>query len=394
MLTEIEWKMSQDKPVIFPPQRITSDNAERIHKDIEGILTSCETKRFVLDAKDLQYISSAGLRMLLALTKAKYDFELINVSNDVYEILDMTGFLRLLKVHKRLREMSIEGLPVIGRGTTSKVYRVDKDTVLKVFTPEHTMEAIELELLHAKEAFLMGVTTAISYDIVKVGDAYGTVYEMLDAQTLADVLREHPEREDELIHSYAEFMRQMHGVELNMEVFGNEKDRYVLALDTFSEKCTPEEYRMMRSMIEAVPDRTTFGHGDFHPRNVMLQNDEPILIDMGEASCAHPIFSIMAFGVLRLLGNVVSDAMALQFAGMNVEQTCRVWDKFLKNYFETEDSEQLEKINTVVLCYSAIRAWRICVQYTAFPPQLAAYCMDTFHKLYEAGGSNLESLNL
>ena len=387
-------KTENDKPVILLPQRITSDNAQKVQTDVEELLLTCQTKSFVLDAADLLYISSAGLRTLLSFTKAGYDFELINVSPDVYEIFDMTGFLRFLKVRKRYRVMSIEGLPVIGSGATSTVYRVDKDTVLKVFKPEHTLEAIELELKHAKEAFLMGVATAISYDIVKVGDAYGTVYEMLNAQTLSHVLHEHPEQEDELVRSYAEFMRQMHKVELDPKVFVNEKDRYTLALDLFSDKCTPEEYQMMRGMIDNIPDRTTFGHGDFHPGNVMLQNGEPILIDMGEASCAHPIFSIMAFGVHRLLCSVIPEAMVLQLAGMSPEQVCRVWDKLLMYYFETTDAARLKEISTVILCYSAIRAWRICVQYTAFPPQLTAYCMSMFHKLYEAGGSNLAALNL
>lgn len=394
MLTKMKWKKEQDALVILLPDRITSDNAPDVQKDIEEILLTNKAKSFTLDAQDLLYISSAGLRVLLSLAKAGCTFELINVSTEVYEIFDMTGFLRLMKVRKRYREMSIEGLPVIGSGATSTVYRVDKDTVLKVFNPDHTLEAIELELTHAKEAFLMGVTTAISYDIVKVGDAYGTVYEMLNAQTLSHVLHQHPEREDELVRSYAEFMRQMHEVQLDPKVFAHEKDRYAKALDFFAHKCTPEDHRMMRSMIDKVPDRTTFGHGDFHPGNVMLQNGDPILIDMGEATCAHPIFSIMAFGVHRLLCNVIPDAMVRQIAGMAAEQICRIWDKFLMYYFETEDADRLKEINTVVLCYSAIRAWRICVQYTAFPPQLTAYCLDMFHKFYEAGGSNLAALNL
>lgn len=394
MLTKTEWKTENNNTVIILPKQITSDNAQEFQKDMEEILHASGMKSFVLDAKGMEYISSAGLRALLSLTKKGYDFELINVSTNVYEIFDMTGFLRLMKVRKRYREMSVEGLPVIGSGATSKVYRVDKDTVLKVFKPEHTMRAIEHELQHAKEAFLMGVSTAISYDIVKVGDAYGVVYELLNAKTLSDVLREEPEREDELVRSFAEFMRKMHKVELSKDVFGSLKDPYLEALDYFSDKCTQKEYQMMRGMIEAVPDCTTFGQGDFHPRNVMLQGDELLLIDMAEVSCAHPIFSIMGFGVLRLLGKALSNEMILYFAGMTMEQICRVWDKFLRQYFETEDEERLKEINTVALCYSAIRAWRICVQYTAFPPQLTAYCMDMFHKLYDEGGSNLAVLDL
>lgn len=186
----------------------------------------------------------------------------------------------------------------------------------------------------------------------------------------------------------------MHKVKLDPKVFVSIRDRYIKALCFYSDRCTQQEYQQMRGMIEKIPDRITFGHGDFHPRNVMLQGSDLVLIDMAEAACAHPIFSLMGFGVFRLLCDVVPEQTVMTLAGMTGEQIRRVWDRFLKAYFETEDTECLKKISTVVLCYSAIRAWKVCVQYSAFPPQLPAYCMEVFHRLYDAGGANLSLLDL
>lgn len=390
----METKLENGKLRIRLPERITSTNAQDVQNETKRILNESATKSFQLDAADMSYISSAGLRVLLAFTKAGYDFEIINVLPSAYDVFDVTGFSKLLKIKKAYREMSIEGLPVIGIGATSKVYRVDKDTILKVFSPDRPLELIEKEIQHAKDAFLMGVTTAISYDIVKVGDSFGTVFELLNSKTLSEMLQEYPEREEELITNYARFMKNMHKVTLPKEEFGSEKDLLLEMLRKYSDKCTEEEYHMMSDVITAIPDRSTFVHGDFHPKNVMLQDGEPILIDMYEASCAHPIFDIMSLGVLRILSDVVPDAMALNLAGMTCEQARKVWDKFLRVYFETEDEGRLKEINTVTLCYSAIRAWRICVMIPAFPPQLAAYSMGVFKKLYAAGGTDLDLLGL
>ncbi len=55
----------------------------------------------VLDFGGINYISSAGLRVLLAAQKkmnAQGRMELINVSEDVMDILEMTGFADILEI--------------------------------------------------------------------------------------------------------------------------------------------------------------------------------------------------------------------------------------------------------------------------------------------------------
>ena len=74
----------------------TSSDAERILiPAIEGI------DDLVLDFADIEYISSAGLRVLLLVFKqmsAQGKMKLINVNEVVREVLDITGFLDILNV--------------------------------------------------------------------------------------------------------------------------------------------------------------------------------------------------------------------------------------------------------------------------------------------------------
>lgn len=69
---------------------------EVINKDLEGVA------ELVYDLKDLEYISSAGLRMLLAsqkkMTAQNGTMVLINVQEQVNEVLEITGFLDILTV--------------------------------------------------------------------------------------------------------------------------------------------------------------------------------------------------------------------------------------------------------------------------------------------------------
>lgn len=86
-----------------------------------------------LDAKNLEYISSAGLRVLLKLRKEQPDLEISHVSNDVYAIFEVTGFTDLLTIKRQLREISVEGCKILGKGGSGTVYRLSEDTIVKVF---------------------------------------------------------------------------------------------------------------------------------------------------------------------------------------------------------------------------------------------------------------------
>ena len=97
--------------------RIDANNAPKGEADIADALAKNPGAVPEFDASELQYISSAGLRVLLKFRK-KFGkkLDVLNVSGDVYDIFSVTGFTELLNVRKRLREISIEGCPVIGGG--------------------------------------------------------------------------------------------------------------------------------------------------------------------------------------------------------------------------------------------------------------------------------------
>ena len=69
---------------------------EEMNKEIE------KKKNMVIDFKNLEYISSAGLRILIASEKELKaigkTMEIINVNDDVMSILNVTGFIYILNI--------------------------------------------------------------------------------------------------------------------------------------------------------------------------------------------------------------------------------------------------------------------------------------------------------
>ena len=71
--------------------------------ELEAELTSSldGVEELVLDMQNLEYISSAGLRVLLSAQKnmsSKGSMKLINVNETVMEILEVTGFTDILTI--------------------------------------------------------------------------------------------------------------------------------------------------------------------------------------------------------------------------------------------------------------------------------------------------------
>lgn len=88
---------------VYLADRIDTTNAKKVEAELFAAVDENEktADSIVLDMKDLVYISSSGLRVLLKLRKSKsIPVKVVNVSNDIYEIFEVTGFTEILDIEK------------------------------------------------------------------------------------------------------------------------------------------------------------------------------------------------------------------------------------------------------------------------------------------------------
>ena len=82
---------------VFLEGRIDTNNAAQTESEIFAAVDGVSGADIIIDAEKLEYISSAGLRVLLKAQKSKnIPITISNVSRDVYDIFDTTGFVDLL----------------------------------------------------------------------------------------------------------------------------------------------------------------------------------------------------------------------------------------------------------------------------------------------------------
>ena len=95
----IEIKRNAEETAIELAGRLDTTTAPVLDKTINNDIEA--TKNLVLDFKNLEYISSAGLRVLLATQKKMQkigSMKVINVCEEVMEVFEMTGFADILTI--------------------------------------------------------------------------------------------------------------------------------------------------------------------------------------------------------------------------------------------------------------------------------------------------------
>ena len=324
---------------------INADNASAVAQKIaEQRAAVSDYTALVFDAKDLTYISSAGLRIIMQVIKEEKlrkhaPVSMIEVSKDVYDILDMTGFTTFVDVQKALREISLEGSTVIGEGFFGKVYRLNPETVVKVYANEDSIPMIKREQARAKKAFIKGIPTAISYDIVRVGDAYGSVFELLQAKSFNDWVIEYeacPEKLDELIQLYVSCLKQVHETELDMGDLPFARDEMLEKVAVLQAYLPQDVQQRLQNLLASLPDDLHAVHGDFQMKNVMLCNGEPMLIDMETLCIGQPIFDLQGIYVAYKAFPEDEPNNATKFLGIRPETADYIWRRLLELYFGTE----------------------------------------------------------
>ena len=316
--------------------RIDSSNAEQAEELIKAIKAAHPDLQSVLDAEHLEYLSSAGLRVVLRMRKDTADLKIINVSTEVYEILDMTGFTDMITVEKALRRLSLEGCELIAKGGNGTVYRYDPETIVKIYHNGASLEEIRLEKDLCRKVFIKGINTAIPYDVVKVDDYYGSVAELLSAQSIAKLLRVNPESLEENVAIYTELLKKIHTTPVKPGEMPSIKETGINWVNFLQPYLPADQWEKLSSMMKAIPEPEFMIHGDYHANNVMIQNGESLLIDMDTVAYGHPVFDFAAI-YLGFVGYCeCNHAGTMDFYGLTYEITTKIWETLMKQYFEDE----------------------------------------------------------
>ena len=95
----IEKKITGEEATLIVSGRLDTQNAPELESELDAILS--DLKDLTFDMTNLEYVSSAGLRVILKAQKAmnaQGSMKLVGVNDSLREVFDITGFLDLLTI--------------------------------------------------------------------------------------------------------------------------------------------------------------------------------------------------------------------------------------------------------------------------------------------------------
>ena len=338
-------RKEKNRLIIALAGEIDSSNATQIEERIREIRRKHTHDSVELDCDRLKYASSAGLRVILRLAQEVENTILTNVHSEMYEILDMTGFTDMMEVQKAYRVISVEGCEVIGQGANGKVYRIDPDTIVKVYVNPDALPEIHRERELARLAFIAGVPTAIPYDVVRIeGGGYGSVFELLNAKSFAKLLIEGDKTTDEAAQMSNDLLKLIHSRIVHSDSLPDMKAVALDWADFLKDYLPAEQFDKLHALIAAVPADDHLMHGDFHIKNIMYQNNEILLIDIDTLCQGHTIFELGSMYNAYAGFGLINPEKTEKFLGLPAETCHTFWRRSLELYLGTEDAAAVNSL--------------------------------------------------
>ena len=184
------------------------------------------------------------------------------------------------------------------------------------------------------------------------------VYELIRSKTLSELIRADYANRDMYVRMYADICKKVRAIHTDDPVIPSFKD--VNRADIAKiEGITEAERAYLHRFLDHVPDGDTCIHGDLNINNIMVQDGECCLIDMGELSTGMPMFDLSRIVFSMVYANTAPGTYN-EFYKMPADQVREVYDLFFKAYFGCANVEEAEKSDPDVKWLHPLAWFRCC----------------------------------
>ena len=192
-------------------------------------------------------------------------------------------------------------LKLLAQGNTAEVYMYDENKVLKLFRENMPVEPIKNEFDKAKYIQTDIINVPKVYEIIKFKKRYGIVYERIDGRDMIkDMLMNFLKiktKSKDLAHIHVQLHTEKTGLTYTV------KSKLCNEIDDVLDLSTTEKNKI-KKYIDKLPDGNALCHFDFHPGNIIIQNEKPIIIDWMTACVGNPCADVARTYLLLQYGEL------------------------------------------------------------------------------------------
>lgn len=175
---------------------------------------------------------------------------------------------------------------LVGKGYSSDVYAWGEGRILKLFRGGAARERAHREFAVTRTVHAAGLPAPAAYEVIEVEGRWGIVFERIEGASMLESTQARPWTVFSVIRQFAELHARIHGHEAPAGL-PSLRERIAARIDASDSPETDKQ--AARARLAELPDGTALCHGDFHPENVLLTRQGPVVIDWSSGSRGDPI---------------------------------------------------------------------------------------------------------
>lgn len=256
-----------------------------------------------------------------------------------------------------MRELSIEGARKVCQAVTYESYMVDDETMVTLFTSPKALDEIEQQKANAREALTLGVPALFSFDVVKVGNQYGVIYEDLHAKSLGQQIMDDKDNFDHYVELYVNLIKKLHAVHVTPGVIPSVKDNYYRNINAMGTLITEDEKDKLRKIIAAAPEGDSFLSQMLAPTNIRYQDDELLLNDFSRIAYGSPFFDLSdaTISLSQSAEADIPESMRYLIYNMDKESAVRLCEGMLRGCYGIQSDEQYQGVFQLMRFFGLVK---------------------------------------
>ncbi|MBN1812248.1 MAG: phosphotransferase [Anaerolineae bacterium] len=187
---------------------------------------------------------------------------------------------------------------LLGRGRTAEIY-VWNDQALKLFVDGFPVEWIQAEAEATRVAHRAGLSAPAVGEIVEVDGRTGIVYERVDGVSMLQTFATRPWTFPSAVRRFVELQVAMHNCA--RPELPSQRERLKGAIRG-APRLMAEMKEQVLQALDRLPDGDTVCHGDYHPDNIIMSPQGPVVIDWVNATRGNPLADVARTSLMCRVG--------------------------------------------------------------------------------------------
>lgn len=220
-------------------------------------------------------------------------------------------------------EVSLGQLIAIGR--TAEVYALDEDRVIKLFYDWHPAHWVQREIEIANLISSLSIRTPKILERIEINGRKGIIYERVNGSSLLKLATRKPWMVIRFARLLAELHTEIHKNQVND--LPSQKTALINVIQHI-DSLSPDVKGSVLKLLDELPGGHTLCHSDFHPDQVLMTENGPVVIDWVTAQQGHPFCDVARTCVILKFGQ-------LSYGSWVMRMIINIWRKiFFRNYIK------------------------------------------------------------